>query len=409
MIDSPVIALYLDPVDFSRPLHGNGNAAVARAAIKVMGDRFLYLGLTSNREDVGRLVVREIEGRTVSLYAVALARGGGGMGLIPENLRFALHLIRHLAVISSWPVSGVLTRTYTVMWLLAALARRWSVCYYIPGLGNPMTIGRRPRLGRFLTSVYDSIQRVALRRADVLFAAASRQATDDYCRHMSYRGRRPVIHPLPTAVDVDLFRPQPRDAAKQELGVSAYERVLVFVGRLASVKGIPLLFDALVELRRDGINAALMLVGDGEERLALGNLVERMGITEHVRFLGNQPPALVARALAAADVFVLASFTEGFSNAMVEAVASGRPLVTTEVSGAADLIREGFNGFIVRERSARLFADCISRAVALPDAEQVSRDMALERFSDQGLWQVIQESWLKTLPGLEGGRSPNRS
>ena len=150
-------------------------------------------------------------------------------------------------------------------------------------------------------------------------------------------------------------------------------------------------------MRRLLLLSALLLVGDGEERLALTALVEAMGIRKHVRFLGNQPPKVVARALAAADVFVMASFTEGFSNAMVEAVASGRPLVTTEVSGASDLIREGLNGFMVREHSPRVFADAIVRALELPDAERVSRELALESFSDQRLWRVIHEAWLRPL------------
>jgi glycosyltransferase involved in cell wall biosynthesis len=391
------LAIYLDPVDFSQPLHGNGNAAIDRAAVKVVGNQFIYVGLTSHRAEVGRVVTREIEGATVSLYAIALAGRSDRMRLIPENLRFALKLFPHLRRIAAWETGAILTRTYTVMWLIALLPRRWSVCYYIPGLGNPMTIGRRPGLGRFLTGLYDWIQARALRRADVIFAAASRQNTEEYCRHMSYRGVQPPIQPLPTAVDVELFCPQPSYPAKEEFGVAEYDRVLTYVGRLAGVKGIPLLVESLKEVRLRGLNAALLLVGDGEERLALTALVEAMGIRKHVRFLGNQPPKVVARALAAADVFVMASFTEGFSNAMVEAVASGRPLVTTEVSGASDLIREGLNGFMVRERSPRVFADAIVRALELPDAERVSRELALESFSDQRLWRVIHEAWLRPL------------
>jgi glycosyltransferase involved in cell wall biosynthesis len=138
----------------------------------------------------------------------------------------------------------------------------------------------------------------------------------------------------------------------------------------------------------------LLLVGDGEDRAKLQTLAERQDIASHVRFLGNQPPSVVSRVLAATDVFVMASYTEGFSNAMVEAVASGRPLVTTDVSGSRDLIQEGLNGFIIRERSPQIFADKILDALALPDVEQVSRNLALERFSEHRLWQVLQESWL---------------
>lgn len=394
-----VLALYVDPVDFSRPMHGSGNAAVARSAVKIMGDKFVYVGLTSHPEEVGKLVVREIEGRNVSVYAIAQSVAPERISVIPENLRFAMHLVRHLPAISKWDARALITRTYTVMWLLALLPRRWRICYYIPGLGNPMKIGRRPRLGRFLIGIYDRIQAMSLPRADALFAAASQPATDEFNRQMAYRGREAGVRSLPTAVDIDLFRPQIREGAREEFDLVDHELVLVFVGRLASVKGIPLLFDTLKELRRRGLNAILLLVGEGEDREALQALSERQGIASHIRFLGNQPPKVVARVLAAADVFVMASFTEGFSNAMVEAVASGRPLVSTEVSGASDLIKEGKNGFIVRERSAQVFADSVLLASALPEAERISRNLALEQFSEQRLWRVIQESWL--LPDIQ--------
>jgi len=55
------------------------------------------------------------------------------------------------------------------------------------------------------------------------------------------------------------------------------------------------------------------------------------------------------------------------------------------------------NGFMVRERSPRVFADAIVRALELPDAERVSRELALESFSDQRLWRVIHEAWLRPL------------
>lgn len=389
-----VLALYVDPVDFSRPMHGSGNAAVARSAVKAMGDQFIYVGLTSHSEELGRLVEREIEGYRVSIYAIALAPVPNQVAFIPENLRFALQLVRHLTILSRWGTRALLTRTYTVMWLLALLPQYWNVCYYIPGLGNPMIVGRRPRLGLILRNLYTRIQLWALDKAEVVFAAASQKEIEIFNCALANKSRRTRVKFLPTAVDVDLFRPQCRAEAQNELNLSNYQLVLAFVGRLAAVKGIPLLFDTLSELRRRDIDTVLLLAGDGEDRTSLQSLAERQGITSHVRLLGNQPPPVVSRILAAANVFVMASFTEGFSNSMIEAVASGRPLVTTEVSGSGDLIQEGLNGFIVRDRSPQIFADRILDALALPDAEQVSRNLALERFSEQRLWQVIQESWL---------------
>jgi glycosyltransferase involved in cell wall biosynthesis len=114
-----------------------------------------------------------------------------------------------------------------------------------------------------------------------------------------------------------------------------------------------------------------------------------------VHITGSLDPRGVAGYLNAADVFVMGSFFEGWPTAMVEALATGKAIVSTAVSAAADLIEEGRNGFIVNCRKAEAFSDAMVRALSL-DARSVSleksRPYALNCLADDigRLWAPLR-------------------
>ena len=93
---------------------------------------------------------------------------------------------------------------------------------------------------------------------------------------------------------------------------------------------------------------------------------------------GFQPPREVARHLRAADLAVVGSHREGWSVAMLEALACGLPMVATDVSGARELVRPGENGFVVGAREPGAFAQAMAAALRLPRAREVSLALAAD-------------------------------
>jgi len=161
------------------------------------------------------------------------------------------------------------------------------------------------------------------------------------------------IHVLYTSVDRSLFRPRDRTAMKARFGVEG--PLLATVGALIPGKG-----------QRDAIAAAaqlpgatLLLAGDGPDRPALEAMIATGGLANRVRLLGSIPPEDIAALLAAADVMVLPSRSEGLANVWVEALASGTPVVTADVGGAREAIDRPEAGALVPNDS-----DAIAAAVA---------------------------------------------
>jgi colanic acid/amylovoran biosynthesis glycosyltransferase len=147
--------------------------------------------------------------------------------------------------------------------------------------------------------------------------------------------------------------------AKQE------KRRLLFVGRLAAVKGLPILLDAFAALRRS-FELELLLAGDGPDRPALQAQCEALGIADCVRFLGYQSLAEVQGLLREADVFVLPSFAEGVPVVLMEAMSAGVPVVATRIAGIPELVEHERTGLLVPPGDAGLLAEQVARLLNDP-------------------------------------------
>ena len=136
----------------------------------------------------------------------------------------------------------------------------------------------------------------------------------------------------------------------------------------------------------------LIFVGDGEDRAKIVNKAQKQGIQSSVQITGFVPQNKVCIYLNAADLCVTASHREGWSLAMLEILACGKPIVSTDVSGAKDMIRQGKNGFIVQERNPKLFADAILKTLELKKTSQISKEIA-DRFSIKSIAPDLGNIW----------------
>jgi glycosyltransferase involved in cell wall biosynthesis len=117
-----------------------------------------------------------------------------------------------------------------------------------------------------------------------------------------------------------------------------------------------------------------------------------MGLERHIRITGFVPQSEVVKYINAADVCVVGSHREGWSVAMCEILACGKPVVSTDVSGARDMICEGKNGFVVADRDPENFARAVVQALSLPCAREVSL-AAASSYAVSGLASDLSKLW----------------
>lgn len=162
-------------------------------------------------------------------------------------------------------------------------------------------------------------------------------------------------------IDADAFRPVARPEPR-----GGSMRVL-HVGRLVPVKGHAILLEALAELTAAGINVTATLVGDGPERANLERLAEELGLADQVTFAGSVGQDEIRSHYACADVFCLPSFAEGVPVVLMEAMASGLPVVATRVTGVPELVEEGVSGLLATPGRSDEITSALERVATAPE------------------------------------------
>lgn len=158
---------------------------------------------------------------------------------------------------------------------------------------------------------------------------------------------------------------------------------VLFVGRLAAVKGVPLLLEAFVRIRSRYPRARLTLVGDGSELATLKTHASALGLDDVVDFVGYCTQEEVAILLEEADMLVLPSFAEGLPVVLMEALASRMPVIATPVAGVSELVRDGESGLLVPPGDIDSLARALDRLLGDPDLcrrlGEAGRNAVLER------------------------------
>jgi len=236
-------------------------------------------------------------------------------------------------------------------------------------LGIPARIAGIPRIVVTEHSVLDVAQsRAGRMRARFSWRLASRitvvhQSIKDYlCGELGIPPEQVLVIPL--GIEIDDFNRNERSACRARLGLG--DRItFVFVGRLAPVKDVTGLLGAFLAVQsRTGSAARLLVVGDGEERTDCEELLSSHPQGHGVTLLGEQSDPRPY--LAAADVFVMNSRSEGTPRALLEAMAMGLPAICPAVGGISDLL-EG-RGWLTTPGNRGSLEDAIQRAIENPAA-----------------------------------------
>lgn len=193
---------------------------------------------------------------------------------------------------------------------------------------------------------------------------------------------------LYNGIDIERWNAAPdRTEARGELGIGDGVLVLIMVANLIPYKGHADLLQALGKVReRMPDDWLLLCVGrDQGIRHRLERQAKSIGIADQVRFLGQREDA--ERLFAAADIGLLVSHEEGFSNSLLEAMACGLPMIVTDVGGNDEVVEEGVSGFVVPSRSPKDLGEAIVRLASHPERrtmgsrgqERIRRDYSIDR------------------------------
>ena len=240
-----------------------------------------------------------------------------------------------------------------------------------------------------------------LRRASVVFAVAD--ALRDAALDLGADPERTLT--VGNGVDTSRFRPIDRGDARDRLGLAREGKVILSVGHLVERKGFHHLIRALSRVRKEGEDARLVIVGapgeEGDFTRGIEAAIEETGQRENVRLAGAVGHDGLADWYSAADVFCLASEKEGRANVVLEALACGTPVVTTNVWGAPELVSEESLGLLVDGVDPETLGGALTEALGRTwDRARITAHAA--RFSWAAAAETIEASLSARVNG--GGR-----
>ncbi|HML20749.1 MAG TPA: glycosyltransferase family 4 protein [Aggregatilinea sp.] len=182
------------------------------------------------------------------------------------------------------------------------------------------------------------------------------------------------------------YQPDARDATRAGLGIGPDAFVMTYTGRLIGGKGIEDLLRATARLAPDHPHARALIVGEGELDAPLKQLVAELGITDQVVFSGFRRD--IPAVLAASDVFVLPSFSEGLPLSLLEAMAANKPVVASRVGGIPEVVTDGETGLLIEPGDVPGLAAAL--ASLMDDPDRSSRIGAQGRQHVQDHFSVAQ-------------------
>ena len=294
------------------------------------------------------------------------------------SLRGSAYLAAPLAVVAGcWALHRLLRSTDAEL-----IHAHWAV----PG-GFMAAVGRMGTHVPLVVSLHGSD--IYLAEANPLARAAARLAfrraawitacSDDLARRAVHLGADPDrMTVVPYGVDTDRFKPDAtvRTTLREQERLDQDDPVLVIAGRLVRKKGFEYLFDALPTLTKRFPRLVLVVAGSGDLEHELRQRASDGGVLDHVRFLGAVKQGEVAQWLAAADLAVVPSVrddsgnVDGLPNVLLEALASGTPVIATAAGGMATVAKEGQTARVVRERDPGDLADAVSLLLLQPSTAQ---------------------------------------
>ncbi len=246
----------------------------------------------------------------------------------------------------------------------------------------------------FYKRLIKAISTFSLRNADVLRAISS----STRAQLEEWAPGKPIIQ-FPTWTDIDVFLEAGRGAPKDR-----DVKTLVYAGVLTPTKGIDTLLDAFASIADRRRNVNLLIIGHAQNEEYAARLKQQvlsLGLTERVRFIPHAEQVALASYMAEAEALVLPSVSEGLGRVVFEAMATGTPVVASDVGGIGDLVTNGETGYLVPARNESALAERLDKMLLDPEHTKImgqkAREFAMAFYSNEsyvlGYRRLLQRAW----------------
>jgi glycosyltransferase involved in cell wall biosynthesis len=353
--------LIIDYTDYiSYPL--GGLTTFIRNLIQEMTCNVHLVGLTHDKAEVGKWTEKRIGNKLFnffSIYTVDPVPFG-----LPARLWFVCLLIKYR--------NNILKGHYDAIFIQSAEAAfPFIIIKHSPPLVLNMAGGTNPIVcskfawarNKMLIKLYSKMFMEPLVKNARLIISINDECDD----LVSSFGRQHLgkVKRSSVAVNLDVFNiPYDRKRNKVKANFPEDSVIVISAGRLEHVKGLELLIKSFAIFRKNSsLPAFLIICGEGTQKSMLEKMSMDLGLDDFIIFSGNLDHQQLCERFQCADIFAMTSFHEGIPNAMLEAMACGLPVVSTNVGGISTLVSDGVNGYLANDRDIDNFSDLLFKTI----------------------------------------------
>lgn len=387
--------LFIEACDFLSFPTG-GQLSFAKMMMATYGNRLALVGVCTDNTPVGRWVVKSFDGIDYLFFGfLKVSPSIVEKPLIPFRITTSAAFCFHSKAILALGLRNVFLQAPELLMVISKWPLK-SICFMFPGVDNPMETSRY-KYGKLFSPIFDYFFFRALKKVEILLACADRESIQELVERSRGKIMSEKVIQFPTRVDTSLFYPLPpidKKKAKHKFGyLSEDVPVYVVCGRINVNKGWKLLVDSFLCYTKRYGDAHLVFIGDGEDRKALEAYITKLNLQVQISITGRVTAREIVTYMNTSAALLVGSVVEGWSLAMLEALACGIPVVSTVVSGARDMICEGKNGYLVLKRNPELFADYMHKVLSVSMAAvDIAREIEMT-YSLKTLRRELSALW----------------
>lgn len=344
-----------------------GQLSFAKNLMNAFGSDLILVGITTDDTPVGVWVKKEFNGIEYDFISLGKVLKSNKKPIIPYRLFSYFIIKRHKQLLLKYKKETFFIQAPEV--LLAV--KDWGlsdICYRFAGVNNPIGQSRYWYATAF-AKIFETIFYKSFRNVRTIFASSNLTEIATVEKQIQQIYPDKTLIQLFTRVDTTIFRPNDKVELRKKYKIALDKRIIIYTGRLANIKGWKFLIDSFLEFLKFEPDSIFFLIGDGEDKLKVDKYIADNQANDYICLLGQLSPVVISDYLNMADLFIMASFKEGWSTALVEAASCGLPACVTNFSSSKEIITHTINGYIVEERDSKLFGNFMQKALLLNTIE----------------------------------------
>jgi len=367
-----------------------------RGLVKCLPDDFEVelVGITTDRikRPVGKWGTIKFSNRKINFFPVLFTKNQNKIGRIPLSLRFVMSLFRYKSRI---PLEDRILEFHRIEPAILFKKSRNIKVIFIHGnveeLYNPYSEVKWSNI----PWLYFQLEKKVIPNTDKVLVV-SEEGLNFYKKRYEYaKDRKDRFSFVPTWVDKDIFHPLQSGLKKENeikklidgFQTSASDKILLFAGRLVGSKNPLLLIDSFHKLYTMDKNVKLLIIGDGSLKRKIRERVKGYKLDERVKLLDILPQDRLAKLIRVCDLVVLTSACEGMPRVVIEALASGIPVVSTNVGEVWRVVKDNYSGLLVPEHNDSKIAKAIIKV--LKNKKEFNSDNCLNAVKDYRIDVVL--------------------